>query len=136
MPNKIFISYRRQDTAASALGIGQYLENAFGRKNLFIDVDMRAGAKFPGTLLRKLQNASPLFGSAGAPWSIAISPDDRWITSGNTDRSIRIWDAKTYSLARSIFGHAKGVSALAFSPDGHEFASGGADHVVKIWASP
>jgi WD40 repeat protein len=89
-----------------------------------------------GTLLRKLQNASPLFGSAGAPWSIAISPDDRWITSGNTDRSIRIWDAKTYSLARSIFGHAKGVSALAFSPDGHEFASGGADHVVKIWASP
>ena len=44
--NKIFISYRRQDAAANALGIGQYLEKEFGRKNVFIDVDMRAGAIF------------------------------------------------------------------------------------------
>jgi len=89
-----------------------------------------------GTLLRKLQNAPPLFGSSGNVWSIAISPDDSWIASGYTDRSIRIWGAKTYSLERTIFGHAKDVTALAYSPDGHEFASGGADHVVKIWASP
>jgi hypothetical protein len=33
MPLKVFISYRRQDTAASAIGIGQYLEKEFGRKN-------------------------------------------------------------------------------------------------------
>jgi hypothetical protein len=30
MPRKIFISYRRQDSAANALGIGQYLEHEFG----------------------------------------------------------------------------------------------------------
>jgi len=89
-----------------------------------------------GTVLRKLQNAPPLFGAPGDVWSIAISPDQSWIAADYTDRSIRLWDAKTYSLVRTIFGHAKDVTALAFSPDGHELASGGADHVVKIWASP
>jgi len=89
-----------------------------------------------GTLLRTLQNAAPLFGSPGDVWSIAISPDQSWMAAGYTDRSIRIWDAKTYSLAHTIFGHARDVKALAFSPEGQEFASGGADHVVKIWASP
>jgi hypothetical protein len=46
MPREILISYRRQDSAANALSIGQYLENEFGRKNVFIDVEMRAGANF------------------------------------------------------------------------------------------
>jgi DNA-binding beta-propeller fold protein YncE len=89
-----------------------------------------------GALSRQLQAPSPLFGSPGNVWSIVISPDGAWIAAGYSDRSIRIFDAKTYSLAHSIFGHARDVKALAFSPDGHELASGGADHVVKIWASP
>ncbi len=44
VPNKIFISYRRQDSSANAISISQYLEKAFGQKNVFIDVDMHAGA--------------------------------------------------------------------------------------------
>ncbi len=40
MPLKIFISYRRQDSGANAIGIGQYLENEFGRKNVYIDIDI------------------------------------------------------------------------------------------------
>ena len=47
MPLKIFISHRRQDSGANAIGIGQYLEKEFGRKNVYIDVDMHAGTKFP-----------------------------------------------------------------------------------------
>ncbi len=54
MRGKIFISYRREDSAANALGIGQYLEHEFGRKNVFIDVDMRAGTKFPKVLEERL----------------------------------------------------------------------------------
>ncbi len=89
-----------------------------------------------GALLQKLQAPSPLFGSPGNVWSIVTSPDESAIASGYADRSIRIWNAKTYALARTIFGHAKDVTALAYSPDGHELASGGADHVVKVWAAP
>ena len=71
MPQKIFISYRRQDAAANALGIGQYLENAFGRKNVFIDVDMRAGAKFPTVLEQRLAECKVMI--------VLIGPD--WLTS-------------------------------------------------------
>lgn len=68
MPNKIFISYRRQDAAANALGIGQYLENAFGRKNVFIDVDMRAGAKFPTVLEQRLAECKVMLVLIGPDW--------------------------------------------------------------------
>ncbi len=68
MPNKIFISYRRQDAAANALGIGQYLENAFGRKNVFIDVDMRAGAKFPTVLEQRLAECKLMIVLIGPDW--------------------------------------------------------------------
>lgn len=68
MSNKIFISYRREDSAANALGIGQYLENHFGRKNVFIDVDMRAGAKFPIVLAERLAECKVMLVLIGPAW--------------------------------------------------------------------
>jgi hypothetical protein len=68
MPQKIFISYRREDTAANALGIGQYLENEFGRKNVFIDVDMRAGTKFPVVLEQRLAECKVMLVLVGPEW--------------------------------------------------------------------
>ena len=68
MPRKIFISYRRQDSAANALGIGQYLENVFGRKNVFIDVDMHAGTKFPALLEKRLSECKVLLVLIGPDW--------------------------------------------------------------------
>jgi hypothetical protein len=68
MPNKIFISYRRGDSAANALGIGQYLENQFGRKNVFIDVDMRAGVKFPTVLEQRLAECKVMLALIGPEW--------------------------------------------------------------------
>ena len=68
MSNKIFISYRREDSAANALGIGQYLEHHFGRKNVFIDVDMRAGAKFPSVLEQRLAECKVLLALIGPEW--------------------------------------------------------------------
>ena len=69
MPGKIFISYRRDDSAANAVGISQYLEQRFGRQNVFIDVDMRAGARFPEILERRLAACKVmlvLIGSGGS----------------------------------------------------------------------
>jgi hypothetical protein len=68
MPRKIFISYRRQDSAANALGIGQYLENVFGRKNVFIDVDMHAGTKFPALLEKRLSECKVMLVLIGPDW--------------------------------------------------------------------
>lgn len=87
MPSKIFISYRREDTAANALGIGQYLEHQFGRKNVFIDVDMRAGAKFPDILQQRLAECKVLVALIGPGWLSAhdgqgrrrIDNSDDWV---------------------------------------------------------
>jgi hypothetical protein len=68
MPHKIFISYRREDAGANALGISQYLEKELGRKNVFIDVDMRAGAKFPVVLEQRLAECKVLLALIGPEW--------------------------------------------------------------------
>jgi hypothetical protein len=68
MPQKIFISYRREDAGANALGISQYLEKEFGRKSVFIDVDMRAGAKFPAVLEERLAECKVMLVLIGPEW--------------------------------------------------------------------
>jgi TIR domain len=90
MPLKIFISYRRQDTGASAVGIGQYLENEFGRKNVYIDVDMQAGAKYPAVIEKHLAECRVLLVLIGPEWVKLQKPND-WV-----QREI------TYALKREI----------------------------------
>jgi hypothetical protein len=68
MPQKIFISYRRQDSSANVLGIAQYLEHEFGRKNVFVDVDMRAGSNFPAVLEQRLAECKVMLVLIGANW--------------------------------------------------------------------
>jgi hypothetical protein len=65
---KIFISYRREDSAANALGISQYLEKEFGRNNVFIDIDMRAGAKFPIVLEQRLAECKVMLVLISSGW--------------------------------------------------------------------
>ena len=68
MPQKIFISYRREDAGANALGISQYLEHEFGRKNVFIDIDMRAGTNFPAVLEQRLAECKVMLVLIGPEW--------------------------------------------------------------------
>jgi hypothetical protein len=69
---KIFISYRRDsESRGFARGIQQYLEHEFGRGNVFIDVDMQAGAKFQSVLELRLAKCKVLLALIGAGWSDA-----------------------------------------------------------------
>jgi hypothetical protein len=68
MTGKIFISYRRDDSAAMTLGIGQYLAHEFGRRNVFIDVDISAGSKFPLVLEHRLAKCKVLLAVIGPRW--------------------------------------------------------------------
>jgi hypothetical protein len=77
LPQKIFISYRREDSAANALGIGQYLEREFGRKNVFIDVDMRAGTNFPKVLEERLAECKVMLVLIGPNWLAAKDESSR-----------------------------------------------------------
>ena len=53
--------------------------------------------------------------------------------SGGWDGAIHIWNAKTYSLKRTLSGQLSVVYAVAFSPDGKFIIGGRADGTVNIW---
>src|SRR5436309_1585299 len=80
---------------------------------------------------------TPLFVYSGhrAPvFSVAWSPDSKYIASVSVDRTIQIWNAT--SNAKAIITYKVpgfGISSVAWSPDSRRLASGGLDNVVRIW---
>jgi WD40 repeat protein len=65
--------------------------------------------------------------------SVAFSPDGRWLASGSADYTVKLWDAFSGELVRSLEGHQSSVLSVAFSPDGRWLASGSNDNTVKLW---
>ena len=77
MAGKIFVSYRRDDTAPFAISVAQYLENRFGKDRVFLDVDrLRAGEDFPSVLKRKLADCAVVLAIIGPNWLDAMEQRD------------------------------------------------------------
>src|SRR5689334_1623600 len=74
-----------------------------------------------------------LRGHRGPVRALVFSPDGSLLASGGEDRHVRIWDATTYRLRRTLEGHADTVNGLAFAPGGTLLASASADRTVRLW---
>jgi WD40 repeat protein/serine/threonine protein kinase len=75
----------------------------------------------------------PLPGHAPKGISVAFSPDGKWLASGSWTGEVRIWDAMTGALVRTLAGHRHSVSALAFSPDSQRLVSACFDRTLIVW---
>jgi len=64
---------------------------------------------------------------------VAFNRDGRRLATACEDGLVRIWDARTGSLLRSLEGHTRQVLCVAFSPDASRIASGSLDHTVRVW---
>jgi WD40 repeat protein/serine/threonine protein kinase len=68
-------------------------------------------------------------------WSVAFSPDGQLVAvaSGVADGRVRIYNAATGELVRTLEGHIDRVISVAFNPRGTRLASTGEDETVKLW---
>jgi WD40 repeat protein len=62
-------------------------------------------------------------GHTGEVTGVAFSPDGKWLASVAFYREVKIWDASTGALVKSLMGGITGsADAVAFSPDGSVLA--------------
>jgi len=66
-------------------------------------------------------------------WSVAYSPDGRYVLSGSSDDTLKLWNVSSGAEIRTFQGHTDSVRSVAFSPDGSYALSGSNDGTLKLW---
>jgi len=72
-------------------------------------------------------------GHEGSVNAIAITPDGKYIVSGSSDKTIRVWNAENGAQIMILVGHEKDVNAVAVDKDGRYIISGSSDKTIRIW---
>lgn len=69
--------------------------------------------------------------------SLAFSPNGKYVISGSSDSTVRLWTIEGQSdslqLQAILTGHKSKVLSVAFSPDSTKIISASEDHTVRIW---
>jgi WD40 repeat protein len=70
----------------------------------------------------------------GILFSLALSPDGRWLATGGDDGRVKVVDWASGKVVVDKREHRGAVTVLSFSRDGRYLASAGAgDHTAKVW---
>ena len=74
-------------------------------------------------------------GHNGTVRSICFDPssDLTLLTSGDSDKNIKMWDTENGSSKGELVGHTNDVTSIKWSNDGYYFGSGSVDKTIKLW---
>ena len=73
-------------------------------------------------------------GHAADVWGVDISSDGKYLATGSSDKTARLWHVATGETLRIFSGHTGEIDGVEFSPDGkYLLAGGGADHTARLW---
>ncbi|KAK3352356.1 WD40-repeat-containing domain protein [Lasiosphaeria hispida] len=68
-------------------------------------------------------------------WSKDPETEDPWLCVAGNDAKVKVYNARTGKLARTLVGHGGGINDLATSPDNPQIvASASDDTTVRIWS--
>ena len=65
--------------------------------------------------------------------SVAWDASGERLASGSGDKTVKLWEAASGKLLRTLEGHANRVLSVAWDPSGERLASGSDDQTVKLW---
>jgi len=74
-----------------------------------------------------------LSGQSSGVRLVAFSTDGKWLATGNSDKTVELWNPATGECVRACTGHSNEVFSVAFSDDGKCMASEGNDKTVRVW---
>ncbi len=90
--------------------------------------------------LENLDDTEPIDGQAkwltqhvGRVLSTLYHPDGNYFVTGSEDKTLKIWDPKTYTVLVSFDGNDDAVYSLAYATGENVIVSGAADNVVRTW---
>jgi hypothetical protein len=93
----------------------------------------------PAERIKEIEKSYPelfdrLFeGHGSAVASVAVTPDGKTLVSVGNDKTVRLWDASTGKLLKTLEGHDDWVGSVVVTPDGTRAVTAGGDHVIRVW---
>ncbi len=91
-----------------------------------LDNQLNVWDKNTGKLIATIKEESPIY-------SVAYSPDGKYLVCGDMGGNIKIYDANTFKLDNSLQGHTARVHEIEFSRDGKQMATASFDKSVLLW---
>ena len=72
-------------------------------------------------------------GHTNSVYAVAVTPDSKYVISGSSDKTLKVWDLQTGEFLCTLTGHIERIRTVAVTPDSKYMISGSGDKTLKVW---